>query len=1420
MSSTEVSQPLSPKKKTKQQKMEQQIVSSDVTNDNSNESDSNSSEPVSQPELINNNDIETNKDCQVDACMEPIVIQDCVVDDKFVTTNSINETNCESPVSVCDIIAKNSINDEEADSGGTGGGGFMKTNLSLNLNNEKILSEEDEKKSTIPKNKKFLESTEDQIMNQIFFSTISVTPTTEDDVLLHGSKFLASDNTPLTPSEIDPDLIVESVDFFNRKIDEDDAFDTTYTDTVDNYQENDNDGNLCSLNDNFNENYCSFSSIDYNITNIQHAQQQNAEDEEEKTPPIGENELMLGAYAEQMRQQRPSIVIDCYDSDSKTEEEDVVIGDEKINDYCFYFDQTIEEDDDDACYISDNLNETNLSGDDQKDTAATENNGKTQGEGENDIDECFETETESENDDVPNEEENDEASDDEGVINESCISVNSAVESLESESTVVKKTVKKSVKSTKTTSKKSKTISSTTESSSSITTSSSKAESFETSISNGSVEMIEQQNNVIEHHESKSITNGKENGGAIEEKHNEEQQHQQKQQVEGNGIEKKKSIKKKSKKKKESEKENISVNTSTSIQQSMSMVSPVVIQAPLPITNHCNNIINTNNHHNDNGNMLAHDKLTDSDCQNGSCNNKSNQHQKFIMSSSFQLHEDDLSKIDVKSLKQKYSDAVEKQSMKSLSTVLQSNGSSNATAGYLSIRKDVSVKHLCRSFGDLSSINNSEEYNTNYFQHVYRDSYCSLIGLTETNNNNASNLQQQQPHSLNAFKRSVSSIKSSCRGKLNLGIKQFDMKSSFSKFDALQKKNLESLQNGKSGENGVVSPDVEKKCHACDKVVFQMEQIKAEKKFWHRSCFRCAECNKQLNVDTYQSHEGVLYCKPHFKSLFAPKVVEENNEPVKPRKLEMIILENQPVELPPDVIRSSDKADLGLDELHQINLRQRFQLFENAGQQETKVELDKANNVKRSTSILSKLARFQAKGMDVGDDSLNGISYEHSSEEEEEDDDDDLDDNDEDVELKRAKRAQKEKPMSFKEMHDIKSKFESGQIMTKEERREERKQELQNIRSRLFMGKQAKIKEMYQQAVAESEQTITSSGKKSDIDIDIGDKAKSIKERFEKGDIFDENGKLRTLKDEEMAVFEQGLGKQSRSLFLELDASVSKSTFLQESPSSANLNSRHTPRQHSQTVVSNDDIVRSDSKIEDVQIETADIVSKFKFFETYKEPEKEKKSFRITPPRDYQGVTKLPSPEVEANKDPHIARNEKRTDQDEILELQKTASKMLSKFRQMEEQKEERPVGPKPLKRFTPPPESEKARYFANNDDSGPEYSDEEDEEECSEEESEEEEEEQQQDPNYIKSSHKNVDEFLKAAQSAERAKKLREKFEKWEENEIKKEMNNSSVNLYEESQDEGQMETAKSLKARFEQMQKEEPKLPSNRPVKVNRFV
>lgn len=80
----------------------------------------------------------------------------------------------------------------------------------------------------------------------------------------------------------------------------------------------------------------------------------------------------------------------------------------------------------------------------------------------------------------------------------------------------------------------------------------------------------------------------------------------------------------------------------------------------------------------------------------------------------------------------------------------------------------------------------------------------------------------------------------------------------------------------------------------------------------------------------------------------------------RPRKPELIIRENQPIELPPGVVRSSDKTDLGLEELSQLNVKSRYEIFENAGQNtEDAPQLDRSpSNVKRSATILSKLARF------------------------------------------------------------------------------------------------------------------------------------------------------------------------------------------------------------------------------------------------------------------------------------------------------------------------------------------------------------------------------------------------------------------------------------------------------------------------------
>ncbi|VEN55018.1 unnamed protein product [Callosobruchus maculatus] len=644
---------------------------------------------------------------------------------------------------------------------------------------------------------------------------------------------------------------------------------------------------------------------------------------------------------------------------------------------------------------------------------------------------------------------------------------------------------------------------------------------------------------------------------------------------------------------------------------------------------------------------------------------------------------------------------------------------------------NVNVKSLCRSFGDLTKLSGEDRYSNRQLKNKTRTR--SLTNVLLASNKNIENVFSEV--SVRALKEKFNIVENrNPLGIVKTPFKSTALKSSFSKFDALQKKNVlhvRSTDSTKAQEkfNGTQQIDTTN-CKACSKAVFQMEQIKAEKAIWHKNCFRCTECSKQLTVETYVSHEGNLYCKPHFKSLFAPKVVEDEAPP-RSRKPELIICENQPVELPSDVVRASDKPDLGLEELQSLNVKERFQVFE---QHQTEVqEQDRGPtpvNVKRSPSILSKLARFQAKGMDVGvpDDALNGIPIEESSSEGEEEEEEVPDG--EDPTLYKAKRAQKEKPFHFTNMHEVKNKWEQGEQHSKEERREERKQEIQSIRNKLFMGKQVKMKEAYQQAVMQSESCANIH--KPEERIESCD-TKSLKERFEKGELYSEKEDNRN-GDEENEVYQSEISKKSRSLFLELDANASKPPQL-------------TP---------------------------------------------------VSPPKnETRKARESDTPEREIYHDPDIVRAEDYIDDSVIAKTTHTASKMLNKFRQMEENltKEPEPAGPKPLKRFTPPPEPARPES-----DSGEE------------EESEEEEEEDETD-------YQKLPEDLIEAQKAARAKQLRAKFEKWEAQEIKREQT-QAVNIVEEYGEESQIESTRSLRQRFEQM-KETSSDKSRKPlVKVNRFV
>ncbi|PIK55318.1 hypothetical protein BSL78_07790 [Apostichopus japonicus] len=47
-----------------------------------------------------------------------------------------------------------------------------------------------------------------------------------------------------------------------------------------------------------------------------------------------------------------------------------------------------------------------------------------------------------------------------------------------------------------------------------------------------------------------------------------------------------------------------------------------------------------------------------------------------------------------------------------------------------------------------------------------------------------------------------------------------------------------------------------------------MDKIAADGRSYHKTCFRCAECKKVLNLGTFAQLNSVTFCKPHFKQRF------------------------------------------------------------------------------------------------------------------------------------------------------------------------------------------------------------------------------------------------------------------------------------------------------------------------------------------------------------------------------------------------------------------------------------------------------------------------------------------------------------------------------------------------------------------------
>merc|ERR1712223_90860 len=225
-------------------------------------------------------------------------------------------------------------------------------------------------------------------------------------------------------------------------------------------------------------------------------------------------------------------------------------------------------------------------------------------------------------------------------------------------------------------------------------------------------------------------------------------------------------------------------------------------------------------------------------------------------------------------------------------------------------------------------------------------------------------------------------------------------------FEKADKKSSSKHGGGGGGNSGnghgskkVIPPPqkINQICKVCDKEPYLVERIVAEKSWWHKNCFRCSQCNKILTLDTYMSHEGVLFCKPHHKELFMPKTVKSDIIDVEnvtkqqeavlrhqeqQRKMETIVRENNPVQRD-DVVKSSTCTKWsGMEDL---DVGSKFKKFE-AASTEDDLGSERVPSSDRY-GIMEKLKRLQ-DGEDL-DDLLAEMDEELPSDEEEEEDEED-----------------------------------------------------------------------------------------------------------------------------------------------------------------------------------------------------------------------------------------------------------------------------------------------------------------------------------------------------------------------------------------------------------------------------------------------
>ncbi|CAI5449331.1 unnamed protein product [Caenorhabditis angaria] len=235
-------------------------------------------------------------------------------------------------------------------------------------------------------------------------------------------------------------------------------------------------------------------------------------------------------------------------------------------------------------------------------------------------------------------------------------------------------------------------------------------------------------------------------------------------------------------------------------------------------------------------------------------------------------------------------------------------------------------------------------------------------------------------------------------------------------------------------------PAEEKKnCCICDKVVYPVEKVVANKNLYHINCFKCCKCAKKLTPTNFNSHEGKLLCKVHMLEVFHPelaKTMDPANTEEDERggnggsdEEEEFAVSSKPKQLQ-GVVKSGGGGTVH-DELAAIkSLKDKKGDFESscreANNEAKKTQIDK--DLLAAGKVKANAERF-----------VSGAALEENS-------DDESESVDRDPSIIRNSKKTKKDDLKFENVGDIKNKWKEGNVETAETKEAEERKELEALK--------------------------------------------------------------------------------------------------------------------------------------------------------------------------------------------------------------------------------------------------------------------------------------------------------------------------------------------------------------------------------------